>query len=206
MKNRILLLGAHPDDLEFASGGTISKLKREGHELFVAVFSPSLQLEQNKHILEELHDSMKIFGIKDNQYKLFDFRTRYFTISSPEIQNEIFNLKKSFQPDIVFSPSEQAMHPDHSVVGRCVNSVFQETSIYVYEDVRGNHKQMITHWEELTKSDLEKKIQALKCYKSQFKRHYYNFNKIRNLASARGLQVGLDFVEGYEHVRSITRA
>lgn len=204
--NRILILGAHPDDIEFAMGGTLAKLKREKNQIFVAVFSPSLQLTQNKHILEELHNSMKIFGIRDNQYKLFDFRTRMFPVSSPEIQNEIFNLKKELRPEIVFCPAENAMHPDHSTVGRCVNSVFQETPIYSYEDVRGNHKQMITHWEEITKSDLEKKILALKCYKSQFKRHYYNFDKIRALASSRGLQIGLDLVEGFEHIRSITKA
>lgn len=203
--SKILILSAHPDDSEFAMGGTISKLKRERHDLFFAIMSPALQIEQNKHILEELHQAMKVFGVNDSHYKVFDFRTRMFPTSSPEIQNEIFNLKKNFNPEIVFSPSENALHPDHSVVGRCVNSVFQETSIYVYEDIRGNHKQLISHWEELTKADIEKKIESLKCYKSQFSRHYFNFDKIRNLASSRGLQIGLDFAEGFEQIRTITR-
>lgn len=201
--NKILVLGAHPDDIEFAMGGTLSKLKREGHQIFVAVFSPALQIDQNKHILTELHESMKVYGIKDKEYKVFDFRTRMFPTSSPEIQNEIFNLKKKFNPDIVFSPAENAMHPDHSTIGRCVNSVFQETSIYVYEDIRGNHKQMISHWEEISEEDLAKKIKALRCYRSQFSRHYYDFEKIKHMASARGLQIGKPFVEGFEHIRTI---
>lgn len=205
MKNKILILGAHPDDVEFAMGGTLSKLQRLGNKIFIAVFSPALQLDQNKHILEELHQSMKHLGIQDKDYKVFDFRTRMFTIESPEIQNEVFNLKKKFNPDIVFSPSENALHPDHSVLGRCVSSVFQETSIYHYEDIRGNHKQMISVWEELKAVDVLRKINALKCYKSQFTRSYFDFNKIHHLISARGLQVGLRLVEGFEQVRTINR-
>lgn len=167
--------------------------------------SPALQLEQNKHILEELHESMKVFGIKDDQYKVYDFRTRYLPKDSPDVQNEIYLLKKKFNPNLVITSSPNALHPDHSTVGKSVMSVFQETSILAYEDVRGNHQQLITHWEEIGAVDLLRKLNALKSYKSQFKRDYFDFRKIENLVSARGLQVGLKFVEGFEHIRTVNR-
>ena len=204
MQNRILILGAHPDDIEFAMGATLAKLARDPRNyIFAAVFSPALQLPENKNILNELRNSMKIYGI---DYYIFDFRTRFFVIDSPEIQDRIFKLKQEFHPNIVYSPSPNALHPDHAVIGKAVSSVFQETSILVYEDIRGNHHQLINYWHEVTKADAEKKIKALKCYQSQFKRKYFNFDQIYHLISARGLQIGKKYAEGFENLRVIDAA
>ena len=200
-KQRILILGAHPDDIEFAMGATLSKLTKDAHnEIFVAVFSPAMQISQNKNILNELRDSMQIFRTK---YDVYDFRTRMFVSDSPDIQDKVFKLKSTFRPHIVFSPSPNALHPDHATLGRCVNSVFQETSILVYEDVRGNHNQLINFWFKVSPGDAERKIKALKCYKSQFSRKYFNFDQIFSMMKGRGLQIGSEFAEGFEVLRFV---
>jgi LmbE family N-acetylglucosaminyl deacetylase len=36
---RILAIGAHPDDIEFGSGGTLIKYARQGHEIFLLVMT-----------------------------------------------------------------------------------------------------------------------------------------------------------------------
>lgn len=36
---RILAIGAHPDDIEFGCGGTLSKYARQGHEVFLLVMT-----------------------------------------------------------------------------------------------------------------------------------------------------------------------
>ena len=201
--SKILILGAHPDDIEYGCGATLNKLIEQKNRIFIAVFSPAMQIPENKHILTELKNSMNVYGIQDKDYAVFDFRTRMFPITSPEIQDKVFQLKKQFAPDEVYCPSPNALHPDHATLGRCVASVFQETSIFAYEDVRGNHHQLINYWQELMKRDVEKKIKALKCYKSQFKRGYMNFDKIYHLISARGLQIGREYAEGFEVLRRI---
>lgn len=199
--NTILVLGAHPDDIEFAMGATLSKLKRNPKNyVYIVVFSSAMQIPENKHILNELRDSMKLYNI---DYEILDFRTRMFIQDSPEIQDKIYNLKQCFHPSVVYSPSPNALHPDHAVIGKCVVSVFQETSILVYEDIRGNHHQLINYWHEVSSSDVKRKISSLKRYRSQFNRKYFNFDQIYHLISARGLQIGKKFAEGFENLRVI---
>lgn len=196
-----MILGAHPDDIEFAMGATLARLIREGEHATIAIMSKSLHIEQNQHILDELTNSMDVLGVKD--YEVHDFQTRSFEQQSTQIRNAIFKLKQEVQPSIVFCPSLNAMHPDHVTVGKSCKSIFQETSILAYEDIRGNHDVMINHWYALSETDVDTKIKALSCYQSQTNRTYFDMEQIRAVSMYRGLQVGVKYAEGFEALRVV---
>lgn len=200
----VLVLGAHPDDIEFAMGGTLARLKQEGKNVTVAVMSKSLHIAQNADIMSELDQSMEVFGLEKDCYQVFDFDTRRFEQQSAEIRDAIFRLKQAVKPDTVFCTSPHALHPDHATLGRACKSVFQETSIYAYEDIRGNHDMMINYWYRLTEAHIKTKIEALSCYRSQNSRTYFDMEQIRAVAMARGIQVGARYAEGFEALRVVS--
>ena len=197
----ILILGAHPDDIEFAMGGTVARLIEEGAQITVAVMSKSMHIAQNQDILAELENSMATFGIKD--FQVHDFETRRFEQQSTEIRDTVFKLKKDLAPELVFCTSPVAMHPDHAALGRACKSVFQETTVLAYEDIRGNHDMLINQWFKLTGGHVDTKVKALSCYNSQAGRAYFDMEQIRAVAMARGIQIGARFAEGFEALRVV---
>ena len=64
--NKILLVTAHPDDIEFGMGATLSSLVDDKSKKFrVIICSDCEDQPGNEGIIDELDDSMRFFGIKD---------------------------------------------------------------------------------------------------------------------------------------------
>ena len=57
---RILIVGAHPDDIEFGLGATLNQIKDE--EIKIVVFSTTTNLNGEK-IIKELNNSMRIHDL-----------------------------------------------------------------------------------------------------------------------------------------------
>jgi LmbE family N-acetylglucosaminyl deacetylase len=57
----------------------------------------------------------------------------------------------------------------------------------------------------LEREHLERKMKALRCYKSQAHREYLNDRFIESLAIARGVQVNAPYAEAFEVVRLVIR-
>lgn len=197
---RILVFGAHPDDFEFAAGASIKKLIEEGNDVSAAIISDCTTIPGNENIKEELHASMKAFGIG---YEVYRFETMFFHKNYQEIRNTIFRLKQTIKPELIISPSINAAHPDHKIVGESVRSIFLEQSVLYYEDIRGNHNQSINYWVPLEESHIQFKIAVLGNYTSQHKRSYFDFKAIEASALSRGLQIGRKFAEGFEVERIV---
>jgi len=196
----ILICSAHCDDLEFAAGATVKKYLDNGLEIQAAIMSDASTIPGNENIQNELNASMKAFDIPYNTYR---FETMWFHKYYQEIRDQIFKLKQEFKPDTVICPSINATHPDHKIVGEACRSIFLEQSVLHFEDVRGNHNQLINYWESITEDQLSFKLQVLGNYTSQFKRKYFDFKGIEALALSRGLQIGVKLAEGFEVGRII---
>ena len=70
---KILAIGSHPDDVEHAMGGTISKLKND-HEFLYLCFSKCLDIPRNKNIMEEYEEAVsKLSNVK---CEIYDFPNR----------------------------------------------------------------------------------------------------------------------------------
>ncbi len=110
MKKRFLVIGAHPDDADFAFAGTAAKIAKEGGEVFLGVVTDGSKgedvLKQKKGELlakkreEEQKNSAKIVGIRD---------VYFLREKDGEIEND-YNLRKKLvriireiRPDIVVS-------------------------------------------------------------------------------------------------------
>jgi LmbE family N-acetylglucosaminyl deacetylase len=204
---RILVLGAHPDDGEFGAGATMARFAEEKKEVFYAMFSlceDSLPADYPRDTLRrEALDSSRVIGIPESNLIFMNYPLRKFPDYRQEILEDMVKLRQDLKPDLVIMPSNQDLHQDHAVIASEGWRAFKTCSIIGYESVR-NNLTFTTHlFSRISSSQLEKKIQAVKSYKSQLFRSYFQESFIRALAEVRGQQIDGKLAEAFEVKRII---
>ena len=119
-KKRVIILAPHTDDGEFGCGATISKLSEQGSEIYYVAFSTageSVPPEFSSDILKtEVKKAVNVLGIKKENLILFNYRVRHLASFRQEILEDLVKLNKEIKPDLVFQPSLNDLHQDHSTV------------------------------------------------------------------------------------------
>lgn len=207
MSKNILVLAPHTDDGELGCGGTINKLVEEGNNVFYVAFSAcqqSVRKDLPSDILEkEVKLATEILGIKPENLILYDFEVRKFNYFRQDILEEMVKLERKLKPDMVFIPSVNDIHQDHHTIAIEGMRAFKRTTILAYEIVWNNYTFNSTGFFHLEERHVNKKIEALKEYKSQSHRDYLNEEFIRGLAISRGVQIGAKYAEVFDVVRMV---
>lgn len=207
MKRKILVLAPHTDDGEFGCGATISKMISMGDQVFYAAFSlaeESVPPPFPKNILEkEVREATSVLGIESSNLLLFKYKVRHFASHRQEILEDLVKINIELKPDLVFMPALHDLHQDHSTISMEGFRAFKHTSILCYELPWNNLNFATQSFVKLELEHVNKKIEALKCYKSQQQKHYASAEFIRSLAVTRGIQIGANYAEVFEVVRWI---
>ena len=204
---KILILAPHTDDGEFGCGGSIAKFIEEGKEVYYVAFSTAEESVPEgfpKNILEiEVKEATSILGIPRENLILYKFQVRKLNYVRQDILEELVRLKKEISPDLVFIPSPNDLHQDHHTVALEGMRAFKQTSILGYEIPWNNITFHTQAFIRLEKRHVEKKIEALKAYKSQSHRFYATPEFIWSLARTRGVQINAKYAETFEVIRWI---
>lgn len=192
---RILVVTAHPDDVDFGAGGTIATWTREGHEVVYCLvtdgqaggFDNSIYRDDMTLIRRrEQTEAAAIHGVTELHFLGF---TDGAVVADLNLRREISAVIRTVKPDRVVTQSPErrydriyASHPDHLATG-------EATLCAVYPDARNefafpeliSERDLMPHTApELwimggpnpktfvdTTDVFELKIQALLCHKSQ---------------------------------------
>jgi len=205
MFSKILILAPHTDDGEFGCGGSIVKFLEEGKEVYYVAFSTaedSVPSDMPKNILEiEVKEATKRLGIPASNLIVYKFQVRKLNYVRQEILEELVKIKKEISPDLVFIPSPNDLHQDHYTVAMEGMRAFKQVSILGYEIPWNNITFHTQAFIKLEKTHIERKIKALKAYKSQSHRSYASEDFIWSLAKTRGVQIGAEYAETFEVIR-----
>jgi LmbE family N-acetylglucosaminyl deacetylase len=204
---KIIILAPHADDGEFGCGATINKLCKEGKEVWYVAFSPckiSIPKEFPEDILyQELDNAAAALGIDKERIVKFDFDVRHFPAQRQAILEEMIQLKKQIQPDLVIMPNSNDIHQDHHTIYEEGLRAFKGCSMLGYELI-WNNLQMVTNFHvSVSEENVLAKWNAIDAYKSQTFRNYKSLDFARGLAQIRGVQIGVDFAEAFETIRII---
>ncbi|MBL7884164.1 MAG: PIG-L family deacetylase [Bacteroidia bacterium] len=204
---RVLVLAPHTDDGEFGCGGTISKLIENGNDVYCAAFSACQQSVLKQFpadiLITEVKAASSVLGVKGNNLILFDYEVRTFNYRRQEILDDIIKLRLDIKPDLIFMPSMNDIHQDHCTIAQEGLRAFKFSSILCYEVPWNNLTFNTSAFSILDDCHLQKKIDALKEYKSQAHRNYANEEFIRSLARTRGVQIDTRYAECFEVIRWI---
>lgn len=202
---RILILAPHTDDGEFGCGASIAKFISEEKEVYYAAFSlaeESVPPPFPKNILEtEVKAATKELGIKPDNLLLYRYRVRRFAQFRQEILEDLVKLNDDLKPDLIFMPSLNDLHQDHTTIAHEGLRAFKKTSILCYELPWNNISFSTNCFIPFTEVELEAKLKALNCYDSQKNRTYASEEYIRGLAITRGTQIGSRYAEVFEVIR-----
>ena len=204
---KVLVLAPHTDDGELGCGATLSKLIRNGAEIHYVAFSAceeSVSPELPSNILRiELMNAMDILGVDKEKVKIFNFKVRNFISDRQKILDTMIELNREIKPDLVFMPSCNDVHQDHRIIAEEGLRAFKHKSILCYEVPWNNYTFNNQAFSVIEEYDLEQKICAIDCYKSQKKRPYAQKEYIKALLLAHGVQCGAEYAEVFEIPRWI---
>jgi len=207
MKKKILVFAPHTDDGEFGAGGSIAKFIDNGNTVYYAAFSlaeESVPSPFPKDILEkEVKAATKVLGINHSNLLLYKYQVRHFAYHRQEILEDLVQLKKQINPDLVLMPCLHDLHQDHSTIAIEGLRAFKETSILGYEIPWNNMNFKTQCFITFQEKHLNLKLNALDCYNSQKGKNYASKEFIRSLAVTRGTQIGKKYAEVFEVIRWI---
>lgn len=202
---KVLVLAPHPDDGELGCGGTLARLIREGAEVHYSVFSLcEISLPEGistEDIQAELKAATSHIGIDFSNVRLKNYPVRRFSQFRQDILEDIIQLRQQLQPDLVFVPASSDIHQDHQVVYQESLRAYKQSSILGYELPWNAFEFKASFHVTLEQADLQKKIDALLCYKSQQFRPYFQGDFVRSLATIRGTQVAQPYAEAFEAIK-----
>jgi N-acetylglucosamine malate deacetylase 1 len=192
---KYLFIGSHADDVELSCGGTVAKLSEEGHNVTMCAMSCCGRPD----LIDECSSSSKILGV---HLLLNNFRVRRFSEERQKIADYFYSMRDDY--DTVFTHSSEDRHPDHRTIGEESLRVFTG-NLFTYI-APWNGEENANYFVELSPGQLQKKLEAIQCYKSQTHRKYMNPDFIRSWAIYNGIKAGYEYAEAFRLVKGINFA
>jgi LmbE family N-acetylglucosaminyl deacetylase len=205
--NKVLVIGAHTDDGEIGAGATISRLCREGKEVYYVAFSiceeSILKEFPNDITSKEIIKAGSKLGIPQDNIQTLRYKVRKFPENRQDILEDMVKLNNNIQPDLVLLHNSFDIHQDHKTIYEEGLRAFKKTSILGYELPWNNLDISNRCFIKVQEQDLKNKLDSILEYKSQSFRNYINEEYIKSLMIVRGKQVNFNLAESFEVIRLI---
>jgi LmbE family N-acetylglucosaminyl deacetylase len=199
---RLLFLGAHPDDIELGCGALLASVSGK-LDVRCVTLSDNQKNPDLQNLVDEHYHAMNILGISEDEIILKDFETRNFPRDRQEILEFLYELNGDFQPDVVFSHTKADIHQDHDVVTVEALRAFRGVSVLGYDVLRSSYGFFPHFLVEVSEQDVERKIKALSAYKTYKSRYYFNPEVIRATSIRHGALAEKSFAEGFDILRVV---
>lgn len=199
---RVLFLGAHPDDIEIGCGALIAHIV-EQTEVLCATLSDNQKNPELTHLVEEHYESMAVLGVPREKIDLGIFETRRFPHLRQEILEYMIQLNRSYKPDIVFVHTKADIHQDHQTVTEEALRAFRGTSVLGYDVIRSSYGFFPSFLVEVSEADVDKKITALGKYATYTSRYYFDPEITRATLVRNGAICERHYAEGFDILRIV---
>jgi LmbE family N-acetylglucosaminyl deacetylase len=221
----ILIIAAHPDDEVLGCGGTIARLSREGHDIYIGILGEGITSRYSEReqadltLVETLHARSRqvtqLLGAKDLfMYKLPD--NRFDTVPLLDVVKIIEELIDRLKPQVVFTQHGGDLNIDHALIYRATLTATRPVpgttvkELYAFE-VPSSSEWAFQQFEPafhpnvfIDISDtLESKIKAMEIYDSEMRAfpHPRSREALSAIAQRWGSVSGLKAAEPFQLVR-----
>ncbi len=203
---RVLAVAPHPDDLEIGCGGTLIKLARAGHEIFLALMTrgdaggnPAVR-RREQEAAARLYKARRIFwlGFEDTRVPL-----------TKESIDALDKVMREVKADLVFANHAEDTHQDHRNTASQVLSATRYTQNVLFYEVPTSVNFSPDVFVDISPV-LQDKLRALRLHKSQVNKvNVADLSIIdcaRSMAQFRGFQGRVKAAEGFKALRLLLQA
>ncbi len=203
---RILVVGAHPDDIEPQMGGTIAKLVKNGHEVLIVQFT------NTGGNLAELRnfESCKGAQILGAKIKHLNYCQNNFIFQRKLVQN-LDEIIAEYKPDDIYTCWEYDSHQDHQIVSKVVLASCRKNkaNIFFFEPIIPGGITPYgfeTNYFVDISDTIEIKIESIKAHESQLDKFGDGWiDAVYGRAQLRGFQINTRYAEAFKVVKMISR-
>lgn len=196
-----------PTTASSGAGGTIAKFCREGVDVhYVAFCSCDETLPEGfppGTLRKEVVKATCVLGIVDGQTRVLDFPVRRLAEHRQRVLDILVELNRTISPRLVFCPTVDDLHQDHSVVAVEARRAFKRHTILGYEMPWNNIVFQANFLITLEEQDVQRKVDALQEYESQKHRPYISDRYIRSHCHSRGVTIGREYAEAFTMYRGV---
>lgn len=233
MKNRILVVAAHPDDEFLGCGGTLINHKNKGDDVGILIMSEgSTSRDKKRNIFKrkkELLELKKVASDIANQIKAKFVKFNSFpdnrmdSVNFLDVVKKVEKIIKIFKPNIIYTHHPCDLNIDHNIVYKAVmtasrpvpnQSVIQillfetlSSTNWSLSNLKKNNFFNPNYFNEIPKSSLKIKLNMLSKYKGEMKKwpHSRSLKSVKALAHYRGSSIGCDAAEAFVLERHIVK-
>jgi bacillithiol biosynthesis deacetylase BshB1 len=222
-KLHILAIAVHPDDVELGCAGTLIKHAAKGQSVgIVDLTKGELGTRGTPELrIIEANDAAKVMGLKIREN--CGMRDGFFK-NDEEHQLQLIQYIRKYQPNIVIANALDDRHPDHGRAGKLIadacflsglskiETQFEDKPQQAWRPKRVFHMIQDRTVDPTFIVDIsgfmDKKMEAIQCYKSQFHQPESNepltyiatsafLDQIRYRDALLGKKIGTAYAEGY---------
>ena len=220
----VLAIGAHPDDLENSCGGTLAKLSRQGHRVFMVHVSNGdvghriIQPEELSAIRRA--EAQKAGARINAEVISLDARDLYIRSEDMELRRRAVDAIRYARPDFIITHNPSDYMDDHNETSKLVFEASMAATINHYPSKHEFYEKLcpIYYMEPLSgvdsfpqefvdiSEDIETKIAMLSEHQSQLTWLLEHDNidildMARLMARFRGYQCGVMYAEGFTYCK-----
>jgi LmbE family N-acetylglucosaminyl deacetylase len=198
----VLIIGAHPDDIEIGAGGTLLSLAKSepGLRAHYVVMTGTADRQR-----EARGAASAFLSAADLTIELHDLPEGRLPAVWGQVKGILEAIASSCSPDLIVAPSRDDAHQDHRTIGEIVPTVFRDQLFLAYE---------IPKWDgdltrpsvyvPLSADTLRRKVELLhKCFPSQGRRDWWDDEVFMGLARLRGMECRASYAEAFSCTKCV---
>ena len=226
MKNKkVLIVAAHPDDEILGCGATVARLIKEGWQAYSLILGegvtardetrkPALRKKDIDRLKACARQANKAIGVKE--VFMYDFPdNRFDAVALLDIIKTVEKIKNRIKPFAVYTHHPCDLNIDHQVTYEAVLTACRPVKGETVKKIYSFEIPSSTEWNypygfspnmfvDVAKT-MERKIKALRCYKSEMRKapHPRSLERIKTIGRRWVSVSGLDYAEAFELVRCV---
>jgi LmbE family N-acetylglucosaminyl deacetylase len=184
---RVLVVGAHADDIEIGCGGTLLTLltERPVDVTWVVLSAAGARADEARASADVFLTAASAVSVAVDR-----FTDGFFPAEIAEVKRRFEELKLEVDPDLVLTHAADDAHQDHRVVNELTWNTFRDHLVLEYEipKVDGDIGRPSVYV-PIEREIAERKVALLReCFPSQARKHWFDPELFMGLMRLRGME------------------
>ena len=191
----VLVIGAHPDDIELGTAGFLMKLKDSGARVHGLTMTRGEKGGDPERRPREAERATGFIGL--DEYWILDFPDTGLAERIPAMRAAIEEKIEAVGATLVLTHTDVDVHGDHRAVHAATREAARGVpTVLCYEDVSTAKEFVPNYFVDIT-SYIDDHLKAVAYHRSQEHRTYMDPEVVRGRAAHRGMQIGASFAMAF---------